>query len=133
MQIRYGTDLSAEEYVEQEAWKEARLDDCPIHPEGGCGFSKNGTYRRKYPEGTRIARWYCAVGHVTFSLLPDCLSSRLSGSLDEVESVILEVEEAPSQEEAAENIRIDIVLPSALRWIRRRVKLVRSSLVVTHL
>jgi len=55
MQIRYATDLSTEEYVEQRAWKEARLDDCPVHPEGGCGFSKNGTYKRKVPQGTKIA------------------------------------------------------------------------------
>ncbi len=130
MQIRYATDLSAEQYVRQEAWKKARLDRCPLHPEGGCGFCKNGTYRRKYPEGTKIARWYCPVGHRTFSLLPDCLSSRLSGSLNEVESAIMEVETSPSQEEAAENIRIDIVLPSALRWIRRRLFLVRTALTL---
>jgi hypothetical protein len=130
MQIRYATDLSAEEYVEQRAWKEARLDDCPVHPEGGCGFSKNGTYKRKVPQGTKIARWYCPKGHKTFSKLPDCLSSRLSGSLDDVEAVIEKVEESPSQEVAAENIRINIELPGVLRWIRRRIKLVRATLVM---
>ena len=128
MQIRYATDLSAEQYVRQEAWKDAKLDSCPLHPEGGCGFSKNGTYRRKYPQGTKIARWYCSLGHTTFSLLPDCLASRLSGSLGEVEAVIVEVENSPTQEKAADNIRLDIELPGVLRWIRRRVKLVQTAL-----
>ena len=130
MQIRYATDLSAEQYVRTQAWKEAKLDSCPIHPQGGCGFGKNGTYSRKYPQGTRVARWYCAKGHQTFGLLPDCLSSRLSGSLNEVEAVILEVEKSASQEKAADKIRIDIALPGALRWIRRRLKLVKSSLAM---
>ncbi len=130
MQIRYATDLSAEEYVQQEAWKEARLEHCPIHPQGGCGFCKNGTYRRKYPEGTKVARWYCSEGHTTFGLLPDCLSSRLSGSLNEVESVIVEVEDSPTQEKAADKIRIDIELPGALRWMRRRVVLAQAALVM---
>ena len=130
MQIRFATDLSAEEYVGQEAWKEAKLEDCPIHREGGCGFTKNGTYRRKYPEGTKIARWYCSMGRQTISLLPDCLSSRLSGSLYEVDSVIWEVEESPAQEKAADKIRIDIELPGVLRWIRHRVQLVRVALTM---
>jgi len=130
MQIRFATDLSAEEYVRQEAWKKATLDNCPKHPQGGCGFSKNGTYRRKYPGGTKIARWYCPEGHITFSLLPDCLSCRLSGALDEVEAIILEVENSPSQEGAAERIRIDIELPGVLRWMRRRIHLVRSALTM---
>ena len=80
MQLRYATDLSAEEYVRQKAWKDAKLENCPIHPKEKCGFTKNGTYKRKFPDGTKIARWYCPDGHQTFSLLPDCLSSRLSGS-----------------------------------------------------
>lgn len=130
MQIRYATDLSAEEYVKQEAWKKASLEECPLHPEGGCGFCKNGTYSRKHPKGTKVARWYCELGHRTFGLLPDCLSSRLSGSLDEVESVIMKVETSPTQEEAADTIRIDVVLPSVLRWIRCRIKLIRFSLTM---
>lgn len=130
MQMRYATDLSAEQYILTEAWKEAKLDSCPTHPQEGCGFGKNGTYSRKYPQGAKVARWYCAKGHQTFSLLPDCLSSRLSGSLNEVESIILEVEKSPSQERAADKIRIDIELPGALRWIRRRLKPVQSSLAM---
>ncbi|MCG6880954.1 MAG: hypothetical protein LJE96_17640 [Deltaproteobacteria bacterium] len=119
MQLRFATDLSAEEYVQREAWKDAKLENCPIHPQGGCGFDKNGTYSRKYPEGTKIARWYCKMGHETFSFLPDCLSARLPGELKEVESVIEKVEKAPSQEKAVERIRVDIILPGALSWVRR--------------
>ena len=130
MQIRYATDLSIEEYVRQEAWKDAKLDHCPLHPEGGCGFCKHGTYERKYPEGTKVARWYCKMGHTTFGLLPDCLCSRLRGSLNEVETVMLKVEHSPSQEDAVEDLRIDIALPGILRWVRRRIYLVRSALVM---
>ena len=130
MQLRFPTDLSAREYVRRKAWKEARLDTCPLHPEGGCGFRKNGTYRRKYPEGTKIARWYCLVGHQTFSFLPDCLSARLPGTLKQVEDVIEEVERSPSQEDAVQRIRLDIFLPGALRWVRRRVLPVRSALTM---
>ena len=128
MQIRYATNLSAEQYVQQQAWQAATLKHCPLHPQGGCGFCKNGSYSRKFPDGTKVARWYCAGGHMSFSLLPDCLASRLSGSLIEVEDVLTEVEHSPSQEAAADNIRIDILLPGALRWIQRRIFLVKASL-----
>ena len=128
MQIRYATNLSAEQYVQQQAWQAATLNRCPLHPQGGCRFCKNGSYRRKFPDGTKIARWYCADGHMSFSLLPDCLASRLSGSLIKIEDVLTEVENSPSQEAAADNIRIDILLPGALRWFRRRIFLVKASL-----
>ena len=36
----------------------------------------------------RIARFYCRKGHTTFSLLPDCLASRLSSTLAAVEEVL---------------------------------------------
>ena len=128
MQIRYATNLSAEQYVRQQAWHAATLNRCPLHPQGGCRFCKNGSYSRKFPDGAKIARWYCADGHMSFSLLPDCLASRLSGSLIEVEDVLTEVEHSPSQEAAADKIRIDILLPGALRWMRRRVFRVKATL-----
>ena len=128
MQIRFATDLSADEYVRQRAWEKARLDTCPLHSEGGCGFAGHGTYPRQTPMGTKIARWYCPGGHSTFSLLPDCLSSRLPGSLIEVEAVINEVENALSQEAAVRELRIDVGLTGVLRWTRRRLFLIRTSL-----
>lgn len=130
MQLRFITDLSAEEYVRCEAWKEAMLDKCPLHPEGGCRFARHGTYKRKIPFGAKIARWYCADGHKTFGLIPDCLSSRLSGSLLDVEAVVDQVEKSHSQNVAADNVRLDIELPGALRWIRRRLFLVNMSLTM---
>ena len=130
MQLRFATDLSATEYVRREAWKEAALERCPLHPEGGCGFRKNGTYPRKHPEGTKIARWYCFVGHQTFSFLPDCLSARLPGTLKQVEDVIDKVEKARSQEDAVQRLRLDIFLPGALRWVRRRILPIRSALTL---
>jgi hypothetical protein len=128
MQIRYATNLSAEQYVQQQAWHAATLNQCPLHPQGGCRFSKHGTYPRKFPEGTKIARWYCPDGHMSFSLLPDCLASRLPGTLLEIEDVVAKVENSPSQEAAADGIRIDIELPGALRWMRRRIFLVKAAL-----
>ena len=130
MQIRFATDLSAEEYVRQRAWKDARLNTCPIHSKGGCGFASHGTYSRQTPEGTKIARWYCPEGHTTFSLLPDCLCSRLPGPLIDVETAVNEVENAPSQEAAVYDLRLDISLNGVLRWIRRRVFLVRTTLTL---
>ncbi len=130
MQLRYKTDLSAEEYVRRKAWLFAKLETCPLHPNGGCGFSRHGLYPRKSPAGANIPRWYCPPGHTTFSLLADCLSSRLSGTLIEVEDIIVKVEESPSQEAATEGFRIDITLPCILRWVRRRVSSVQEALTM---
>ncbi len=128
MQIRFATDLSADEYVRRRAWQDARLGNCPLHGKGGCGFARHGTYSRQTHEGTKIARWYCPDGHSTFSLLPDCLSSRLPGSLIEVETAINKVENAPSQEVAVHDLRLDVGLAGVLRWIRRRLFLIRTAL-----
>lgn len=130
MQIRFATDLSADEYVRRRAWRDAALDTCPLHNKGGCGFASHGTYSRQAPQGTKIARWYCPDGHSTFSLLPDCLSSRLPGSLIEVETAIDEVENASSQEAAVHDLRLDVGLTGVLRWIRRRLFLVRATLTL---
>jgi hypothetical protein len=75
-----------------------------------------------------VARWYCPAGHCTFSLLPDCLSARLSGTLDVLEGLVRAAEQAPSLEALCAEQRLDIELPGALRWIRRRVQDVHSAL-----
>lgn len=77
----------------------------------------------------RVARWRCPESRETFSLLPDCLSSRLVGSLDEAEQVVLKVEASRSVERAAGPLRPDIELPGAVRWVRRRLGGVRTALV----
>ena len=78
----------------------------------------------------QVARWYCREAHQTFSLLPDCMSSRLTGSLDEAEQVVVRVEESPSVEAAARKLRPDVEVAGALRWVRRRVLGVHASLLI---
>ncbi len=120
MQLRHDTTLTSEQYVTHAAWREARLDVCPRHPEGGCGFASHGTYPRAKPLGMRVSRWYCPKAQMTFSLLPDCMSARMGGSLDEAERVV-SLSEAIGVEKAAMGLRVDAVqLPGALRWLRRR-------------
>ncbi len=128
MQLRYKTDFTSEQYVSQQAWRDATLECCPVHVSGGCSFSRHGTYGRLRPSGTRIARWYCRQAHCTFSLLPDCLAARLSGTLEEVEAAVVAVEEARSVEAAADGLRPDIELPGALRWTRHRLGPVHRAL-----
>jgi hypothetical protein len=128
VQLRYACELTGAEYVIQRAWQRASLPRCPLHPQGGCGFARHGTYARVTPPGTRVARWYCRAGHRTFSLLPDCLAARLSGTLSEVEVAVRAVERAPSLEAACRELRPDIELPGVLRWVRRRVQAVRAAL-----
>jgi hypothetical protein len=83
------------------------------------------------PPGTQIARWYCPTGGCTFSLLPDHLAARFPGTLTEIEKVVAAVERAPSFEAAANALRPDdVTLVTALRWIRRRVRLVHTVLTV---
>ena len=130
MQLRFATNLSVDQYIKGKAWKDVQLNHCPLHPQGGCKFAGHGTYTRKFPDGVKVARWYCPKGHTTFSMLPDCLSSRLPGTLIDVETVINQIESSPSQEAAANNIRLDISLPGALRWMRRRLFLIRSTLIL---
>ena len=77
----------------------------------------------------RIARYYCPTAHETFSLLPDCLASHFPGELTAVESVVAAVEAARSVEAAADVLRPDITLPSAVRWVRRRLTPVRRVLL----
>lgn len=77
----------------------------------------------------RITRYYCPTAHETFSLLPDCLASRFPGDLDDLERVVAHVDAARSIEAAADGLRPDIVLPSAVRWVRRRLTLLRTTLL----
>jgi hypothetical protein len=131
VQLRFASGLSSADYVTGEGWRLASLVRCPLHPRGGCGFARHGTYARVSPPGTRIARWYCPTGHCTFSLLPDHLAARFPGTLSEIEQVVATVEQAHSLEAAADRLRSDaITLPSALRWVRRRVAPVRRLLTI---
>ena len=96
---------------------------------GCCGFARHGCYERKCPPGTRIARWYCPLGHCTFSLLPDHLAAQFPGTLAHIEQAVAAAEAAPSLQACADALRADEVeLPGALRWLRRRLDAVRALL-----
>ena len=43
MQLRYVTGLTGEEHANTQAWGEATLDRCLIHPNGVCSFVSHGT------------------------------------------------------------------------------------------
>jgi len=128
MQIRFDIDISAEDYVRLRAWEWAWLDRCPLHPDGGCRFARHGTYERAYPPGTLIARLYCPDGHMTFSLLPDCLCSRLSATLQDVEEIVFKAESFPSVAAAAKEDTRYIEPAGARRWLQRRIFLVTHAL-----
>jgi hypothetical protein len=129
VQLRHECSLSGEAYVARKAWRDASLATCPRHPRGGCGFVRHGTYARRTPAGMRIARCYCPTAHETFSLLPDCLASHFPGELGAIEHVVATVETARSVEAAADVLRPDITLASAVRWVRRRLTPVRRALL----
>lgn len=130
VQLRQATTLTSAQYVSEEGWRQATLEVCPLHPEGGCGFSRHGSYARRSPEGMRVARYYCPRGQMTFSLLPDCLCARLGGSLDEAEEAVVSAEER-GVAAAVRDLRVDqCELPGAVRWLARRRRGVKAALVV---
>lgn len=128
MQIPYRTQSSVEAYIAGREWREARLPACPLHPCGGCSFARHGSYARATPQGLRIARWYCPQGHQTFSLLPDFLAARLPGLLTAIEDTVAAAMSARSMQAAADALRgVEVSLPGALRWLRRRVRAVHEA------
>jgi hypothetical protein len=129
VQLRHRTALTSDEYVSEQAWRTATLESCPLHPEGGCGLARHTAYARVEPAGMHVARYYCPTAHTTFSLLPDCLASRLSSTLAEVERVVVVAEAAPSLEQAAVELRPDIETQGGVRWLRRRLGPVRVALL----
>lgn len=126
--------IADDQYVAEHAWKRAVLDECPFHPEGGCGVRRHGSYARVSPPGVRVARFWCARAGASISLLPAFLASRLSGTLDEIESAVATVESARSLVAAADTLRPadteDAVTSiSAARWLRRRLRPIRLALL----
>jgi hypothetical protein len=129
VQVPLRTSSNAEAYIRNEEWRSARLSNCPAHPSGGCSLVRHGSYGRATPRGLRIARWYCPESRQTFSLLPDFLAARLPGSLGLVEDSVTAVNTAKSVEAAADALRgPDVTLPSAIRWLRRRIRAVKAVL-----
>lgn len=126
--------LSDERYVSERAWERAILDNCPFHPEGGCRVERLGSYARVAPAGARVPRWWCPRQRASVSLLPSFLAARLSGTLDEVEDIVVAVEAAGGVSRAVDAVYPPdaddaIGLSSALRSIRRRVAAVRAALL----
>lgn len=128
VQVRLVTSTTSEVYVADKQWRFATLAACPWHPAGGCGFCRHGTYERVRPRGTLIARWYCPRARRTISALPDCLASHFSGTLADLEAMVLAVEQAPSRAVAAEQLRTEIELPGALRYLDRLCRAVHGAL-----
>lgn len=138
VQIRLEIELSLEEYVAQKVWTRAKLLHCPLHPEGGCGFSAHGSYLRKYPIPHRIARSYCRKGQMTFGLIPDFAASHVPGTLPEIEAAVVVYEAEESIYRAADLVRPPEILPgdrdpitleATAQWLRRRVSWVRATLI----
>jgi hypothetical protein len=119
VQVRLVTPITSDIYVADKLWRLATLEHCPWHPAGGCGFCRHGTYERVRPPGTLIARWYCPKARRTVSALPDCLASHYSGTLADLEAMVVAVEQAPSRAAAAGQLRTEIELPGALRYLDR--------------
>ncbi len=122
MQIRLATSTTSELYLTGKLWQSATLKSCPWHPKGGCGFARHGTYRRVKPANVHVARWYCPRAQCTVSALPDCLASHRSGTLEQCEAIVRVAEKQPSIEAACRQLRTDIELPGAVRYITRQVR-----------
>jgi hypothetical protein len=134
VQLRFETELTFEEYATERGWERATLRRCPFHPAGGCGLSAHGTYMRKVPSVASVARWYCPQARATIGLLPDFYASRMPGTLDAIEETVARVEESATIEKAAEELRPAeapdaVTLPTAVRWVRRRLELVKAVLL----
>ena len=75
----------------------------------------------------------CPECHTTFSLLPDCLAARLPGTLAELEDAVATAERSASVAEAARTLRFGRSEPAgAMRWLRRRLRLVRRALTAVR-
>ena len=128
VQIRLETDLTGEDYVKRQAWRDASAPECPWHG-AKCALAPHGTYERRPPAGARVRRFRCLQSGGTVSLLPDCLAARLSGTLEEVEATVRAVEEFPNLREAADEARPHGVGEAAARrWTQRRALLVQACL-----
>jgi hypothetical protein len=134
LQRVWKTPVADDRYVAERAWEGAILCECPLHPEGGCGLQKLGTYGRVEPPGTRIPRWWCPLSRRSISLLPAFLAARLSGTLHAVEVAVATMDATGSVAAA-----VDIVHPpdaegavglvAAMRSLRRRMRAVRAALL----
>lgn len=134
MQLIWYPSVADERYIAECAWERAVLDKCPFHAGGGCGAAGHGSYARVHPAGVRIPRFRCPLKGETISLLPAFMASRLSATLDEIESTLDIVENAPSVAAGAELARPSdaphaVTSISATRWVRRRLLPIQKALL----
>jgi hypothetical protein len=101
-------------------------------------LARHGTYKRLYPVSCLIARYYCAVAHETYSLLPDCLAAGMMGTLEQAEQSALAVEQGAALEPMAYLIRpsekeedpdATVEPASAVEWMKRRHRGVLAGLM----
>jgi hypothetical protein len=76
----------------------------------------------------RVARWYCPQARQSFSLLPCFLAAGMGGTLDEIESACVLAEQI-GVEQAASQLRPEVELPGAVRWLARRRRGVNAALL----
>ena len=126
MQIIHQTTLTADEYIYEQTWKEARLTCCPNPKKTNCRLHRHGSYPRKTPRDIRIARYYCRTCEMTFGLVPSFMAVGIPGTLQEVEEAVLAVEERPTLTSAHDRIRPDhnSSRRAQHRWLQKRVLLV---------
>jgi len=134
VQVLWKCPFSDGQYVSECAWEGAILDNCPFHPEGGCGVEKLGTYPRVEPPGALIPRFWCPREGASISLLPSFLAARFRGTLDSVEDAVAAVELTGSIEAAVDTVHPpDVEAPlgfeAAVRSIHRRVVAVHTVLL----
>lgn len=126
VQVRLPIALTSEQYISQQAWRDASLARCPFG-QPRCQAVGHGSYERKRPAGMRVARRWCKRCGVSIGLLPDFISSRISGTLADFERVAVAAEQASSQWEAAEQLRpYEGAFESAVKWVRFRAQTVRE-------
>jgi hypothetical protein len=92
---------------------------------------------RKVPSVAYVTRYVCPEQHTSFGLLPDFYASRMPGTLDMIEEVAAQAEEAPSVAKAAEEARPAdasdaVTLGAALVWLRLRVAITRTVLTTVR-
>jgi hypothetical protein len=133
LQVVWNYPVADEAYVTERGWEKANLEQCPFHPEGGCGLERLGTYPRVEPIGARIVRWWCPREGASISLLPSFLAARCRGTLDAIEHVVARVEAIGSARALEEIHPADaenaLSLEGARRSIRRKVVAVKAALL----
>ena len=129
-QFLHETNLTAEEYVKQEEWRNATAPECPYHKDGGCELVPHGSYGRVSPEGLRVKRFLCPDSGRTVSQLPVFMAARLTGTLAQAEAAVAAVERSEDQPPQWRKLHpAQYFNGRARRWVMRRVRGVRALLV----